>query len=256
MGYQSDIVLQQGTSNGINIDRGGQVFELLYIQLDAQPLSGGFTVMGYDINNVLVGTVVVPDNAPAGSTVNMPPSFYGISYFTIVNDAPSIRTRIEEIAFNDLSPIVSPGFYNVTYTVGNEPCIESETHIIQVVPTRSTEIRDITVCQSPSGTVDLSAMILPNTTLGGTFSVVGSTLANFPNVNNSTLDYQITFADVPPYQVIIQYSLNPILNVSDPGPCNPEPSIAILTITNTTETGFDLPDTWCVEQGADRKSVV
>ncbi|OWY21861.1 hypothetical protein B6N25_08390 [Sphingobacteriales bacterium TSM_CSS] len=250
VGYQSDIVLQQGTSSGIRIDRGGAEFELLYVQLDAQPLSGGFTITGYDSNDLPLGSVSVLDNAPGGSVINLPPSFYGISYVTIVNDAPSIRTRIEEIGFNDLSFNVAPGYYNITYTVGNEPCVESETHIIEVVPTRSTALRNITVCQSPSGTVDLSAMLLSGTTAGGIFTVSGTGLTNMPTIDNNTLNYQIAFADVPPYTVTIQYTLNPIANVAAPGPCNPEPSTAVLTITDATETGFDLPDSWCVADGA------
>ncbi|HRI26426.1 MAG TPA: HYR domain-containing protein [Chitinophagales bacterium] len=251
IGYQTDIVLTNGTSSGVRFDRGGAIFELLYVQLDAQPLSGGFVVTGYDAADNAVGTVVVPDNAPGGSAIVMPPAFYGIAYFTVVNQLPSIRTRIEEIAFNDLTTIVAPGYYTVTYTVGEQPCQESETHVIQVAPTRSADIRDMTVCQSPSGTVDLTSMIQPGiTTPGGIFTVVGSNLAIPPTISNNTLSYQISFADVPPYTINIQYSLDPILNVFNPGLCNPAPDIAILTITDVTETGFDLPDSWCVANGA------
>jgi len=228
-------------------------FQLTYLQMDATGLSGGFVVRGYDSNDVLMGTVTVPENPLGGGTVAFGSDFYGISYFTITNTSSSTlttRTRIEEIGFNDLSNIVAPGFYPITYTVGEFPCEESLTQIIEVVPIRSADIRDITVCQSPSGTADLTAMQLPTTTLGGTFTVVSHNLAIDPVINNNTLSYQISFSDVPPYQITIQYALDTILNVFNPGDCNPAPQTAVLTITNTAETGFDLPDSWCVQDGA------
>ena len=260
-GSQTDIefgeegALQPTQTNvSVRFDYGGEPFQLTYLQLDATGLSGGCVINAYDAANTLLGTVTVPENAAGGGVITFPNTFYGIDHFIITNTVSTTsttRTRIEEIGFNDLSNVVAPGFYPVTYTVGEFPCEESLTQIIEVVPTRSTDIRDITVCQSPSGTVDLTAMQINNvTTLNGEFTIVSHNLAIDPVIDNNTLTYQISFTDVPPYQITIQYALDPILNVFNPGPCNPAPETAILTISNTMETGFDVPDSWCVQEGA------
>ena len=159
------------------------------------------------------------------------------------------RSIIEEITFRDNQRPVEAGFYEITYTVGEEPCVESTTHTIEVYPSRSTEIEDVAVCQSASGTINLSALMTENTTLGGTWTVVNTTLSIPPVLTNDVLNYQIDFADVPPYGIEIQYSLDTLVNTFNPGACNPAPTTATILITDVAETGFDLPDTWCVEDG-------
>ncbi|MBK8470784.1 MAG: hypothetical protein IPL33_00385 [Sphingobacteriales bacterium] len=133
----------------------------------------------------------------------------------------------------------------MTYTVGEGPCTSSLTQLIDVQPARLTTLQDITVCESPSSTVNLSAMF-NGAAPGGTFTVTGSTLGLFPSISNDVLTYSIGFSDVAPYQVTVEYSLPPL---SLGGVCDPLPSTGVITITPSSETGFDLPDVWCVSSG-------
>lgn len=254
-GGQTDIQIESTTSTGLTfaLANSGN-FDLTRLSLDQTLMSGGFTVTGYDALNTIVGTQVIPENTNLASPTSFtfPVSFANINYFTITFTGTGFnRARIEEIEILDNTEVVPPGFYPITYTLGDEPCADGVTYIIEVKPERSTIIRDIVVCQSPSGTIDLTAMFIQGiTTQGGTFVVVGDNLAITPYTNNNTLNYQISFTDVPPYQITIVYDLPSFPNMFDPGPCNPSPDTAIITIVNTTETGFDLPSTWCVSDGA------
>jgi hypothetical protein len=137
------------------------------------------------------------------------------------------------------------GVFAITHTVGSGTCQSHDTHNITVLPDRTTNLQDITVCQSPSGTINLSAM-LNGATTGGTYTVTADNLALTPTINNGILSYQISFSDVQPYQITIQYSL-PATGTGFG--CDPAPSTAVITISGTTETAFDLPNKWCVQDG-------
>ncbi len=138
------------------------------------------------------------------------------------------------------------GAYLITYTVGEFPCESELSQTIEVFPVRSTDIKDVTVCESPSASINLSAM-LDGADIGGAFTVVTTSLNNAPVINNDVLDYIIDFSDgVGPHTITIEYALTP---TGVGGGCDPAPSQAIITITGTDDTGFDLPDSWCVQDG-------
>ncbi len=257
-GAQTDVELSTNGgntigTNGVNfVYNGGELFDMVSVVLTVgtagtNGTNGGSVFEAYDAGNVLVGTVTVPNGGAV--LVNFPATFQDITRVVWRLQGGDPRTRIEEFTFLDKSAPVPPGNYQITYTIGEVPCQNSLTQIIEVVPIRSTEIEDIEVCQSPSGTINLSAMLTPTTTPGGTWFVSSDNLAITPTITNDVLNYQISFVDVPPYNITIQYSLPTIGGVFNPGPCNPLPSTAVVTITNTTETGYDLPDTWCVSDG-------
>jgi len=256
-GMQTDVELSTNGGNTIGtlgtqfIYNGGAPFDLVSVVMTAgtagtNGTNGGSVFEAYN-GATLVDAITVPNSGAI--LVTFPPTFQDITRVVWRLQSGDPRTRIEEFTFLDNSAPVPPGNYQITYTLGEEPCQEEVTQIIEVVPIRYTDINPITVCQSPSGTINLSAMLTPITTAGGTWAVVSDNLSITPTITNDVLNYQISFADVPPYQITVQYDLAPIGGVFDPGPCNPLPSTAVITITNTTETGFDLPDTWCVSSG-------
>ena len=57
------------------------------------------------------------------------------------------------------NPAIIPATCTVTYTVGTGECSETVTHQIYVMPSLENALNDITVCESPSGTIDLMAML-------------------------------------------------------------------------------------------------
>ncbi|HRK29043.1 MAG TPA: HYR domain-containing protein [Chitinophagales bacterium] len=256
-GAQTDVELSTNGGNTIGTNgvrfvyNGGAPFDMVSVVLTAgtggtNGTNGGSVFEAY-VGATLVGSITVPNNGDI--LVNFPATFQDITRMVWRLQGGDPRTRIEEITFLDKSAPVPPGNYQITYTIGEEPCEQSLSQIIEVVPIRSTAINNITACQSPSGTVNLSAMLTPTTTPGGTWFVSSSNLAITPTITNDVLNYQISFTDVPPYQITIQYSLPSIGGVFNPGPCNPVPSTAVVTLTNVTETGYDLPDKWCVSNG-------
>ncbi len=68
-------------------------------------------------------------------------------------------------------------------------------------------------------------------------------------ISHNVLSYFITFADVEPYTILVQYSL--IFSAIFPmgTHCNPADALATITIDGVSETGFDLPDVWCAADG-------
>ena len=143
------------------------------------------------------------------------------------------------------------GTHAVSYCVNaGAGCSSCTTFNVEVFETRSTAINDIEICQSASGTVNLSAMFAAGTATGGTFSI--SNVGGFADdsnlsINNDVLTYQIDpNVDTPPFSIEITYGLT-ASGVG--GDCDPAPSVATISITSTAETGFDLPDYWCEEDG-------
>ncbi|MGB1205030.1 MAG: HYR domain-containing protein, partial [Chitinophagales bacterium] len=238
-----DAVLDAATDgSGVAITygpNGTDEFDLIAINVD----NPGMQIAGYQ-GATLVASVTITTTG----VYTFGSDFQDLTGIVWTNTDP--RSVIEEFIFRDNARVLDPGFYEITYTVGEEPCVESTTHTIEVYPTRSTDIETVTVCQSPSGTVNLSAMYTDETTLGGEFTVVGTNLSIMPTIDNDVLNYELDFIDIPPYFIDVQYALDTLVNTFNPGDCNPEPTVARIWITDITETGYDLPDTWCVEDGA------
>ena len=140
------------------------------------------------------------------------------------------------------------GNYHLTYTVTNGTCTESSTFYLKVHRLLDPSIGNVDICESPSGTVNLNALKFPTTTPGGTWSIVGGT-GTFAGLSPSgdQLTYLIDPTATPPYTIEVQYTLTG--DAGAPAACDFELSVATITITGATETGFDLPSTWCEDAG-------
>ncbi len=78
--------------------------------------------------------------------------------------------------------------------------------------------------------------------------IAGGTTATVVSINNGVLTYTIPSAGTPPYAIQLTYTVNGV--AGQPAPCGPVTSLATtITISGSTQTGFDLPDTWCQASG-------
>ncbi len=139
-----------------------------------------------------------------------------------------------------------PGTYLLTYSVSNDESSDSESIVVTVYPAIDSTIGNITVCESPSGTINLGAMFALSTTMGGTFSIISSTGIASSTLSSSgtQLIYTILPGGTPPYSITIRYT---VMGGSATAPCATTFTEATIVITGATDSGFDLPEAWCAE---------
>jgi len=139
-----------------------------------------------------------------------------------------------------------PGTYLLTYSVSNDESSDSESIVVTVYPAIDSTIGNITICESPSGTINLFGMLAPSTTPGGTFSIISSTGIASSTLSSSgnQLIYTILPGGTPPYSITIGYT---VTGGSATAPCATTNSEANIVITGAISSGFDLPSAWCAE---------
>ncbi|HRK27191.1 MAG TPA: hypothetical protein PK239_07855, partial [Chitinophagales bacterium] len=165
--------------------------------------------------------------------------------WTVAGPDPASLTVVDPLTTN-FDPSL-PGTYVLTYSVENGPCAATGSITVTVYPALNTTITAITVCESPSGTINLPAMLTPTTTLGGLFGVVSTSSAGLTatlSPSTTQLTYAINPSATLPYTITVSYT---VTSLSGTVGCATSTSTAIITITGATETGFDLPDAWCAE---------
>jgi N-acetyl-anhydromuramyl-L-alanine amidase AmpD len=95
------------------------------------------------------------------------------------------------VSNNTLNPaLLSPGTYNITYTVGTGTCQTSKTNIITINPSPSATWTTFSTAQC-SGTTNLNTLITG--TSGGTFSGTGVTSNSFNPSGLSAGNYNVTY---------------------------------------------------------------
>ncbi len=221
------------------------------VQIDYQPAAGGcgsptteFMWVYAPVDATLDPTPVVEfclgsADLPFDLTNYLqPPATLGGTWTSSGPDA----TAVSVTSFN---PSLA-GTYVLTYSVTNGVCSDSSSVVVTVYPSLNSTIEGFTVCESPSGTLNLAAMLTPATTAGGTFAILGSTgifSASLSPTGNQ-LVYTIIPSGTPPYTIDVEYT---VTGGSATAPCFTTSTIATIVITGATETGFDLPDAWCAE---------
>ncbi len=122
-------------------------------------------------------------------------------------------------------------------------------------PSLNATILDVEICESPSGTVNLSALMIPNTvggfnldgtTPGGVWTATGVNVT-VVSISNDVLTYTIPSGSLGPYSINVSYTLTGLFGA--PAPCDVATDAAVISISGATETGFDLPSTWCEDNG-------
>ncbi|QQS29899.1 MAG: hypothetical protein IPM47_02795 [Sphingobacteriales bacterium] len=221
------------------------------VQIDYQPAAGGCGSPSTEFMWVYAPVDATLDSSPGVEfclgSADLP---FDLNNYTNAGATPGgtwtssgpDATAVSGTTFNPSLP----GVYVLTYSVSNGVCSDSESIVVTVYPALDSTIEDITVCESPSGTINLSAMMTPSTTGGGTFSI--GTLTGVASAtlspSGTQLVYTILPSGTPPYTIEVEYT---VTGGSATVPCATTTTVATIVITGATETGYDLPDAWCAE---------
>lgn len=140
-----------------------------------------------------------------------------------------------------------PGSYRLTYSVTDGEYLDSDSCIVEVFPYINAHITSISVCLSPSGTINLAAMMINNnTTPGGVWTATGVN-ATVASISNDVLTYTIPSGSLGPYSINISYTLTGLPGA--PEICKVVTDTAAITIEPPIDLGFNPPSVWYAVNG-------
>jgi alpha-tubulin suppressor-like RCC1 family protein len=140
------------------------------------------------------------------------------------------------------------GIFELTYTVNDGVCTDSETISVTVYPELNAWVlSELTVCLDENVPIDLLELLYATATIGGVFQVLSTTGIASVSISGTNLSYTVLAGSVEPLSIDVEYT---VTSFSTTYPCSTISGFSTILIYYCLDclgipNGFALPGTAC-----------